>query len=107
FYLVQALWMAVFGASVTSAMLLIAVSTAATAAAIAWVSQPRVGAPVAAALGGVFVIAPLVQKYSRGINAEMPLTLLAVLAALAYARYLSTRRVRDAVWFGVAASAAI
>jgi hypothetical protein len=107
FYLAQALWMAVFGASVKSALLLIATSTAATAAVIMWVSKTRVGVPVAAALGIVFLSAPLVQRYSRGVNAEMPLTLLAVLAALAYARYLSSRQVRDAVWFGLAASAAI
>jgi 4-amino-4-deoxy-L-arabinose transferase-like glycosyltransferase len=107
FYLAQALWMTMFGATVTSALLLIAISTAATAAVIVWVSKPRVGVLVAVALGLLFLIAPLVQRYSRGVNTEMPLTLLAVLAALAYARYLSTRRVRDALWFSAAASAAI
>ena len=107
FYLMQALWMALFGGSVVSALLLVAVSTAATAAAIIWISQSRVGLPIATALGVIFLFAPVVQKYSREVMAEMPLTLLVVLAALAYAKYLSTERVRDAVWFGLLASAAI
>lgn len=107
FYLAQGLWMALFGGSVASALLLMALFTAATAAVLVWISEPLVGVPIASALGLVFLIAPLTEKYARAVMAEMPLTLLALLAAVAYARYLSTRRTGDAVWFGVAASAAI
>lgn len=107
FYLAQALWMAPLGGSVTSVLLLMAVITAATAAVVVRAAQPLVGVAIAAALGVVFLITPLTQTYSRAVMAEMPLTLLVMLAALAYTRYLSTERAGDAVWFGLVASAAI
>lgn len=107
FYLAQALWMALLGGSVASALLLMAVLTALTATVLVRLSRSLVGAPIAMAVGAAFLVAPLVQRYSRTVMAEMPVTLLMVLSALAYARYLSTKRTGDAVWFGVAASAAI
>jgi 4-amino-4-deoxy-L-arabinose transferase-like glycosyltransferase len=107
FYLAQAVWMAPFGGSVASALLLMAVITAATAVLLVRISQPLLGLPIAASIGAVFLIAPLTQKYSRAVMAEMPLTLLVLVAAIAFARYLSTRRAGDAVWFGLAAAAAI
>ena len=107
FYLAQALWMSLLGGTVSAALMLMAVITAGTATLLVRGARWFVATPIAVTLGAVFLIAPIVQRYSRSVMAEMPLTLLALLAAVAYARYLSTTRARDAVWFGIAAAAAI
>ena len=107
FYFVQAVWMLAFGDTIRSTLILIAVISAATATLLFGAWRSLFGGLAAAGLAVAFLIAPIVQQYSRAVMAEMLVTFFIVLATLVYARYLRTERARDAVWFGIAASAAI
>jgi 4-amino-4-deoxy-L-arabinose transferase-like glycosyltransferase len=107
FYLVQALWMLPFGESRVSILLLMATISSVTATILFHAWRPLFGAAVAGTLAVCFLIAPVVQEYSRAVMAETVVTLLAVLATLSYARYLQTERALAAILFGLTASAAI
>lgn len=107
FYIVQAAWMLPFGDSPAAVLVLIAAISAATATLLFAAWRSILGTAAAAALAIAFLATPIVQEWSRGVMSEMLVTLLVVAAALIYARYLQTLRARDAVWFGLVASAAI
>lgn len=107
FYLTQAIWMVAFGDAIRTTLILIAAISAGTATLLFGAWRSLFGSLAAAGLALAFLIAPVVQQYSRAVMAEMLVTFFIVLATLVYARYLRTERSRDAVWFGIAASAAI
>jgi hypothetical protein len=107
FYLWQALWALPFGSSRFSILFLLATISALTATILFSAWRPHFGAAIAGALALAFLLTPLVQQYSRMVMAEMPVALLVVLSAMAYARYLQTERWSDSAVFGVLASAAI
>ena len=92
FYAVQGVWTLIFGASRTAILLLMALSSAATATVLFHLSRPRLGSVAAGALGMAFLSTPLVQEFSRMVMAEMLMALFILLAAVAYQRYLETTR---------------
>ena len=107
FYVAQSIWTLPFGVSRPSVLLLIALFSAATATVMFVFWQRRFGTIAAAALALTFLSVPIVQQYGRMVMAEMLVTLLMMLAATAYARYLETERWRDSLAFALLASVAI
>src|SRR5713226_10460531 len=90
FYLVQAAWTLPFTPSRTSVMLLMAVLTAILATVLCqtiW-EEFSLEAGIAAAL--LFLSLPVIEESSSMLMSEILLTLLVLLAVLAYGRYLDT-----------------
>jgi hypothetical protein len=101
FYLAQAAWTLVFTPGRFSVMLLMAAITAALATVFceAMVKDFSLGAGIGAT--AFLLTLPIVEEYSHLLMSEMLLTLLVLLAVLAYGRYLDTERWQPAAWFGV------
>ncbi|MYN42075.1 hypothetical protein GTP55_22225 [Duganella sp. FT109W] len=102
-----ALWYLLFGVSRTSALVLVAVFAAATAALMAAAAR-RLLSPVAGVFAGaVYLALPLVQQSSAVVMTEHLVTLLILASTLAFARFARSRTSVDALLFGGLASAAI
>ena len=103
----QALWMLVFSAGRTSALLFMGALTAGIATTIFALLKPRLG-PLAAITGAtVFLWLPLVQWCSVTVMTEIPMTVLCLLATLAWARFLESEKTSYAITFGVLAGLAL
>ncbi len=107
FYFVEAAWMLAFSESRTSVLLLMALITAVTAATLAVGLRRKYGMAPAIAAAAVFVATPAVQIQSAMVMLDMLLALFTLLAAFAFARYLESGTVRDAVLCGIATLLAI
>ncbi|MFM7101174.1 MAG: ArnT family glycosyltransferase, partial [Verrucomicrobiota bacterium] len=107
FYVVQAGWMLVWGVSRAAALGLLAVVGVLTARLLAgtvarccgWVSG------LGAAL--LWLSVPLVQIHTGMVMADLPVTLIMLLAVIALGRFLEAGRARDALAFGVWSGLAI
>ncbi len=107
FYLIQAAWTLPFSPSRTSVLLLMASLTALLSLLI-WHALKRDFGPLLAAFGSVlFLSLPLVQKYSSLVMTEIPIALLAFIAALCFGRYIEDGKTSRSIFFGLFASAAI
>ncbi len=107
FYVIQSAWTLVLSPSRVSIMLLMAVLTAAAATLLFRLLQPKFGARKAFAGTLLFLYVPLVQQFASAVMTEIPMTLLLLLAAWLWARFLETERTKDAALFGVVAAIAI
>lgn len=108
FYIVQAGWYLVFGASRLSALSLMAAVTSLLAVRTALLVRKYVGPGYALPSACLLVAAPLVQQFSSCVMTEVLLALLLLEASLAYASYLAgAAPIRDGGLFGIVASAAI
>lgn len=107
FYVVQAAWTLPFGAGRTQVLVLMALVGAVLASVIAGVAAARVPRPLAAACGTVFLLLPLVQSHVAMVMTEPTIALLALVATLFWARYLTDGRPADSLVFGVVAAACI
>ena len=92
FYVVQSAWMAVFGASRVSLLLLMACLSAALATMIYLLGRRYVPVPLALVGALVFAALPLVQRLSATIMTEMLGALLIFGASVTFAGYLETKR---------------
>ena len=108
FYVVQALWMAMFGASRAAIMALLAALTATTGLLLALTVRRRYGWLLGVIVGMQYVVLPMVQEATATLMAEGLLTVLSLGATLSYSRYLDDRNpVRWSALFGVLALLAI
>ena len=108
FYIVEALWMLVFGDSIASVLALMAAITALISATIFHLAFEEWRSPVAGlACGSVFLLLPVAQQYTSTVMVDTGLALLVLWAAIRWGRFLSSGRTRDVVWFGSLASLAI
>lgn len=108
FYVVEALWMLVFGDSIASALVLMAVLTALISATIFYLVLEEWQAAFAGlACGAIFLLLPVVQQYTATVMVDTALTLLVLWAAIRWGRFLDSERTRDVIWFGFLASLAI
>lgn len=107
FYFVEALWMLPFGCGRISVLLLTAVVTSAIGLVCYVVAAPRVGRAIAVLIALAFVASRIAQEGSAYVMLDAPITLLTLLAALAYGHYMEATRARDAVSFALLAVAGL
>jgi len=101
------LWLTLFGATRVAALAFIALVAAASATTLYLVARDKIG-PIAGWLAGtLFLALPLVQTSSGMVMLESLVTLLTLLSTLAFARFVSSRRISDALGFSFLAVAAI
>lgn len=106
-YLLMALWFMLFGISRLSALSLIAVTAAATATAMYSAGSKLISREAGLFAGALYLALPLIQESTAGVMTEHLVTLLILVSALQFARFVRTRSAWDALGFGVLASAAI
>jgi hypothetical protein len=108
FYLVQSVWMTMFGVSRVALLLLMASLSTALAMMIHQVGRRYMALPLALTGALVFVALPLVQWLTASIMTEILGSLLIFGASVAFARYLEAKRLyRYALAFAILASLAI
>jgi hypothetical protein len=107
FYMIQAGWTLIFTSGRTSLLLLLAALTSLLALSIFCILRRHLPAGGALAAALVFLSLPAVQQYGRMVMAEIPASLLMMWATMACARFVRTRRIRDAAIFGLLTSTAI
>ncbi len=108
FYMVQTAWIAVVGDNRVSLILLMAALCTTLAVMIYRVALRNWGPPLAVSAAAVFVLLPLVQKYTACVMTEVLQALLTFSAAVAFTRYLeSARAYRWSLAFALLASLAI
>jgi Dolichyl-phosphate-mannose-protein mannosyltransferase len=106
FYVVQGLWMLLFGASTFSLIGLMGTLTAGVATLVFAALRRSTGAWAAAIGGLLFLALPSVQAYGAMVMTEAQLALLCTAALLSFGRYLDGGRARDALLFGLLAGCA-
>lgn len=89
------------------ALLLPALLAALLVVTTGWVAARALGPLQGVAVGVVLLAAPLLRQAMLVIQLDLPVAFLALLATLAYARFLRTQRVGPAALFGLIASIAI
>ena len=107
FYLQQALWSLVFSTARSSILILMAILAGLIALTIFHTLRNELGAPISLAASLLWLMLPLIQRYTAMVMAEIPLTLLCFWAVLCFARYVQREHWRSAVAFGILASLAI
>jgi hypothetical protein len=106
-YVVFGIWMLIFGGGRLSALLLLALVTAACSLLLFLVARRVVSRPAAHLVAVSFLLLPIVQLHYNMVMLEMPLALISLIAVLALVRLLERDTWTDAVCFGVAGGAAI
>lgn len=108
FYVLQAAWMSLFGDSLHSDLALMAFLTALMAMTLYVVARREFGSEAAAIFCAVLMLSiPIVQWCEDSILADTPVALFSFWAALCWARYLDSGRIRWAAGFSSLALLAI
>lgn len=107
FYAAQAAWTLPFGPSRTSILVFMAVLTALLAWTTYLVIEKLLNARWAWLGGILLLLLPQIHQYGGLIMMEIPMSLLTLWGALAYARYLHTGGWKASLAYGLIASAAI
>lgn len=107
FYIIQSAWTLIFSPSRLSIMLLMAVLTAGAAMILFSFLRAKFGVWKGLAGTLLFLYLPLVQQFASTVMTEIPMTLLLLAAAIFWARFLETSRVKYSVLFGLVAAVAI
>ena len=107
FYIVQAVWTLAAPPSRISALLLIALISTALTVLLFHVAETLSGTVAAVLTSALFLLLPLRQALSSMVMAETLITLLALCAMLAWARFFQTGAMRDALGFAAALTLAI
>lgn len=107
FYVIQSVWTLILSPSRISIMLLMAVLTTGAATILFNFLRAKFGAWKAVAGSLLFLYVPFVQQFASAVMTEIPMTLLLLLAAWCWVRFLETERTRDAVFFGLTSGIAI
>lgn len=107
FYIVQSVWMLLFSASRVSIRLEVAFTTALLAFSLYYEAKRFFGL-AGARLGAVLLIClPLVQSCTDEEMSETLLTLFCFWSVVFFARYISSERWKDNIWFGIFLSLAV
>lgn len=109
FYVIEALWMALFGTSIVSALLLMAMINALIGVLICESARKLWPSPwLPGVIGGVFFIClPVVQRFSDSVMLDTAVALFVLAAAIAWGRYLETGGNLHATCFAVSTILAI
>ncbi|HEY3900165.1 MAG TPA: glycosyltransferase family 39 protein [Chthoniobacter sp.] len=107
FYLVQSAWTLPFGATRAGLFLLLCGLAALLALLLFRVLREEFGIAQAALTAAVLISLPLVRTYYGMVMAETLSALLIFGAIVAFGNFVDREKRRDAIWFGVLASAAI
>ena len=107
FYAVEGTWMLLFGTSRAAALALIGWIGAGAAALIFLSVRPLLGPIGAFGMGFLFLMSPIIRWSTGAVMVDLPVTLLSFAAALAYARYLDSEKIRWSLAFAVLASLTI
>lgn len=105
FHLVSGGWMLVLTPATPAVLLLPALLAALLVVCAAWATARATGPLPAVAVGAVLAVLPLLREAALVVGLELPLALLALLAALGLARIL--RRERGVLAFALPAGAAV
>jgi hypothetical protein len=107
FYVIEALWVMVFGPSRVGLLVLDQLFAAVSATLVTRLARERLGWGLSIFAGSLFLIIP-VTRSAIGLTApEMLMCALVVIAAFIYAAYLDAPSVRRGALFGVVAAAAM
>jgi hypothetical protein len=106
-YALMAAWFLVAGVSRVSALLFIAIAAALTATAMYAIGKKLLSPLAGLFASALFIALPLVQQSSDAVMVEHLVTLLMLLSALQFARFVETRTTIDALIFGSLSTAAI
>jgi Dolichyl-phosphate-mannose-protein mannosyltransferase len=108
FYIMQAAWGFICAPSRNSMLGLMAICTTLIAFTlyrlVAREFRTSIGG---AAAGALFLCIPLIQTYSSMVMADLIVAMFSWWALCKWTRYLESERARDALWFALAATAAI
>ena len=107
FYVLEGVWMILFGQSRVAVLWLIASITALLAATIFLVARRFVSTPAAACAGLLFCLLPQVEWNNNLVMTDTSIALLGLWATLALGRYLKTKRALFALGFGILAGITI
>lgn len=106
-YGLLALWFIVFGASRISTMCFVAATTAALATTIYYIAKNHLNKFSAVCAPLLFIAIPLIQTMSAVLMLELMVTLFILIACTFLAKFLSTGKTSDGIYFALLASAAI
>ena len=107
FYVVEALWVMLFGPSRVGLLILEQAFAAVSATLVTRLARERLGWGLSIFAGSLFLIIPITRS-AIGLTApEMLMCALVLIAALVYAAYLDAPSVRLGALFGLLAAAAI
>lgn len=101
FYVVQSVWMLLFSASRVSIRLELAFTTALLAFSLYYEAKRFFGLAGARLGAALLVCLPLVQSCTDEEMSETLLTLFCFWSAVFFARYISSERWQDNMWFGI------
>jgi hypothetical protein len=107
FYGIGGVWFILFGSERIAVVLLPLLINTSTAWLISRIALPHVGWPLAVAAGALFLLSPVVQLDTASLMLDGIVGLLCLIAALAWARFMSNARAGPALGFGLVASAAL
>lgn len=107
YYVLEGLWFLLLNPSTPAVLLLPAVLAALLVASTGWAAAHRLGALPGVAAGAVLMVLPALRQATIVVGLDLPLALLMLWAALAYAAYLRSARLRHGLLFGLLASVAI
>ncbi|MDP8981155.1 MAG: glycosyltransferase family 39 protein [Acidobacteriota bacterium] len=107
FYLIEAIWMLLFGVSRASLLVLIAL----IAAALAWTVFSKAAKEfnfAAGVIAGLLIsLFPILRWSDNIVLTDTMVALLGFLACVAWGRYLDAGRTADSLWYGLLAAAAL
>lgn len=101
FYLLMAPWMLLFGATPAAVHGLVAVLAILLGFLLCHTVAARHGGLAGFCVAAVMLATPFVAENTGLIMADVLVALTSFTAALLFARYLETERLRDGLWFGV------
>ena len=107
FYVLEGVWMTLFGQSRVAVLWLIASITALLSATIFFAARRFVSTPAAACAGLLFCLLPQVEWTNNLVMTDTSIALLGLWATLALGRYLDTNRTLFALGFGILAGMTI
>jgi 4-amino-4-deoxy-L-arabinose transferase-like glycosyltransferase len=108
FYLIEALWMALFGTSIGSALLLMAMINALIGVLICETARTLWPSWLPGVIGGLFFIClPVVQRFSDTVMLDTAVALVVLAAAIAWGRYLERGSNLHAAYFAASTILAI
>ena len=100
FHILTGAWLTVLPAKIDSVLVLLSIITAATAASLFLMAQRLFGRSTALVVAFAYVVLPLSQRSSSMIMVDSLIALFMLWVAIAFGKYLTTERMRDALIFG-------
>jgi len=107
FHLSLGVWLLLTGASLSSALLFVSLTTFVLTLVLFLAGRESLGAPLALAAALLFATSASVQTAATSVMMDMLCALLTLCATVAFARYLDSRRTAHALAFAVFAAAGL